>query len=150
MPFRYLLPRVPHLNFLKSAQYPTFEIFSWGTLSTMEPGLSFSLCSRIRSFSYHAIVQQLCTSLINLSYQDIFGQLKVLITEVLHATDFSCQATPPNKLVLPEFLSWDRAPVRRKQHRRKPKKVRNQVTPSNHSSHLFLVSLVVAIIIWDL
>ena len=144
MPFRCLLPMVPRLNFLKCAQYPTFEIFSWDTLSTMEPGLSFPFWSRIRSFSYHATTQQCATSILNLAGQAFFGQLKVLITEVLHAFDFSGQATPPNKLALPEFMSWDRTPIRRKQHRRKPKKSRNMVNSSNHSSHIFLVTLVVA------
>ena len=110
----------------------------------MEPGLSFPFWSRIRSFSYHARSQQCISNVFNLACQTFFGQLKVLITEVLRAVDFSCQATPPNKLALPEFLSWDRTPIRRKQHRRKPKKSRSRVTPSNHSSNLFLVTLVVA------
>ena len=143
MPFSCLLPRVPPLNFLKCAQYPTFEIFSWDALSTTEPGLSFPFWSRVRSFSYHATTQQ-CTNAHNLACQNFFGQLKVLITEVLHACDFSCQATPPNKLALPEFMSWDRTPIRRKQHRRKPKKRRSRPTPFNYSSHNFLVTLVVA------
>ena len=143
MPFSCLLPRVPPLNFLKCAQYPTFEIFSWDTLSTTEPGLSFPFWSRVRSFSYHATTQQ-CTNAHNLACQNFFGQLKVLITEVLHACDFSCQATPPNKLALPEFMSWDRTPIRRKQHRRKPKKRRSRPRPFNYSSHNFLVTLVVA------
>ena len=100
-----------------------------------------------RSFSYHATNNNVTASLF-ITTHNFFGELKALCQQLFSAVDFfNCQVTPSNKVVLPDYMLWDRSPIRRKHHRGL-KKSRKCIPNNSRASpqqfkHLLLVALVV-------